>query len=88
VSEQERDRTPDVRRGRERLLSIRHPRVVKALAGINIDPETLPHAERFGNRLARDADAWIRAGGFAERGRISKGDAHRLFAHAFRGGGK
>lgn len=76
-------RTPEMRRGRERL-TVRNPRVEYALAGLDIDPAHVEETRRFGNRLMADAQRWMLRGGFSERRRISKSDAHRMFALACR----
>lgn len=78
----EGERTPEMRRGRERL-TVHNPRIEKALASHHIDPEHVAETRRFGNLLQAEADRWIMRGGFAERGRITKADAHRMFALAF-----
>ncbi len=70
-----------MRRGRERL-TVHNPRIEKALASHSIDPEHIAETRRFGNRLQAEADRWMLRGGFSERGRISKADAHRILASA------
>jgi len=75
-------RTPEMRRGRERL-TVHNPRIEMALASLGIDPVDVAETRRFGNRLQADADRWMLRGGFADRGRISKSDAHRMFVLAF-----
>ena len=75
-------RTPEMRRGRERL-TVHNPRIEKALASHVIDPEHVAETRRFGNRLQADADRWMLRGGFSENRRITKSDAHRMFLHAF-----
>lgn len=75
---------PPNAKGRERL-SARSPIIEQALACLPIDPETLPSAREFGNRLAADAKRWQHLrGGCGERGRISKADAARMLALALR----
>lgn len=86
MSLEKRARTPEMRRGRERL-TVRDPRVEHALAGLNIDNYDVEETRRFGNRLMADARRWMMRGGFADRGRIGKGDAHRLYVQAFSGRG-
>lgn len=46
----EGERTPEMRRGRERL-SVRNPRVDHALAGLSIDDRDIAETRRFGNVL-------------------------------------
>lgn len=77
-------RTPEMRGGRERL-TVRDPRIEKALASHSIDETNIEDVRRFGNKLQADADRWLLRGGFSERGRIYKSDAHRMFAAAFKG---
>jgi hypothetical protein len=84
MAQKEGDRTPEMRRDRERL-TVRSPRIETALASLCIDDDNIEEARRFGNKLQADADRWLQRGGFAERGRIYKSDAYRLFAHAFGG---
>ena len=59
-------------------LGIDHPETSKTLAALNLVGEPVADLRRFSNRLQLEADAWLRRGGGAERGRISKGDANRL----------
>lgn len=75
MSQQEGQRSPETRRGGR--LTIDHPETSKTLATLNLAGEPVADLRRFSNRLQLEADAW-RRGGFAERGRISKGDANRL----------
>jgi hypothetical protein len=77
------DRSLKMREGRARL-SVRDPHVDKLLAGLIIDESNIDAARRFGNRLQADARRWMARGGLAERGRITKRDAHQMFALAFK----
>lgn len=69
-------------------LGIDHPVTIKALAALSLADDELAQFRPFSNRLACDADAWARRGGFGERGRITKADAHRQFVAAFGGARK
>lgn len=82
MSHLEGARTPELRRGRERL-TVHNPRIEKALASHCIDPADVAETRRFGNRLQAEADRWVMRGGLSERGRITKSDAHRMFVLAF-----
>lgn len=87
MSPPEGDRTPKMRGGRERL-TVHRPPVELSLASITFDGFNLNETRRFGNRLLADAEAWMRRGGFtADRGRIDKATARRMFAHEFGKGG-
>lgn len=77
-----RDAPPERREGRNRL-SVDDPRTKKCLAALDLSGLDVTELSRFSNRLHREADAWMRRGGFGERGRISKLDAHRQFVAAF-----
>lgn len=82
----EGDRTPEMRRGpdsQRARLTARNPRVETALASLEIDGFNVSETRAFGNRLAAEAERWMMRGGFGERGRISKADAHRVFRDAF-----
>lgn len=64
-----------------------HP-VENFLQEAGFDGATIRHAMPWCNRLEADARRWMQRGGWAaDRGRITKVDAHRLFSHAFRQGG-
>ena len=80
----EGNRTPEMRRGRERLTA-RHPRIEQALASLALDDFDIADTRRFGNDLQAHADAWLRRKGPSEQGRISKQDANRLLALAMSG---
>lgn len=75
-------RSSEKREGRDRL-TVRDPLVGNALAGKNLDDINIGDVTKWGNRLAADARAWLSRGGFADRGRITQGDAHRMFVMAF-----
>lgn len=77
------DHTPERREGRPRL-TVNDPRVEALLAGITFEGANIGEARSFGNALQREADRWQRRGGFGERGRITKADAARMLALAFR----
>ena len=74
---------PETRRGGR--LSIDHPVTTKTLAALSLVDADLADFRRFSNRLALDADAWMRRGGSTERGRIGKREANRLLELALRG---
>jgi hypothetical protein len=76
------DRTPEMRQSRERL-SVSRDCVELALGSLPIDPDQVPETRRFGNRLAAEAERWSQRIPPAERGRIGKADAARMFAAAF-----
>lgn len=78
----EGDRTPEMRRGRERL-TVHHPRIEKDLASHVIDPDNVAEVRRFGNRVQAEADRWMLRGGFSDNRRITKADAHCAFIQAF-----
>jgi hypothetical protein len=59
--------------------------ITACLAGAAFDEAIINETTRWGNRLQADAERWMQRGGFGERGRINKADAHRLFAMAFSG---
>lgn len=85
MSSSEGDRTPKMRGGRERL-TVHRPQIEQSLASITFDGFNVEEARRFGNRLLADAERWMQRGGFAaDRGRISKNDARRMFAMEFEG---
>lgn len=73
--------SPERREGRTRL-SVRDPRTEKCLAGLNLSGVNVEEVRTFGNRLQREADAWMRQGGFTERSpRLRKWEAeHALKA--------
>lgn len=75
------DHTPERRKGR--TLSVSDPLVSRVLAGIATEGLDIAQTESWGKSLSSDARLWMRRGGFGERGRISKSDAHRMFAAAF-----
>lgn len=67
--------SPERREGRARL-SVRDPRTENCLAGLNLGGVNVEEVRTFGNRLQRDADAWMRRGGFSERSpRLRKWEA-------------
>lgn len=68
-------RTPEVRRGRERL-TVRNPRIETALASLNIDPINLDETRRFGNQIEAAVTRW-RVGRdlFTADRRLTKGEA-------------
>jgi len=70
-------------KGRKPVLGISDPRDEKSLAALNLNDLNVAETRRFGNRLQAEADRWMLRGGLSERGRITKGDACRLFALAF-----
>lgn len=75
----EGDRTPEMRRGRERL-TVRNPRVDSAVAGLAIDDEDVAEARRFGNAVLASFNRWSagrEVNSLSER-RLSKFDAGRL----------
>lgn len=72
---------PETRRGGR--LCIDHPVTTKTLAALSLAEPDLAEIRQFSNRLAREADAWMRRGGFSERSRIRKADANRMFYAAF-----
>lgn len=72
------------REGRARL-TVRDPRTEKALAGINLGGVNVEELRTFGNRLQREADAWMRRGGFSDRTpSLRKQDADRALRAALR----
>lgn len=72
------------REGRARL-TVRDPRTEKTLAGINLGGVNLEELRTFGNRLQREADAWMRRGGFSERSpRLRKWEAESALKAAIR----
>lgn len=72
------------REGRARL-TVRDPRTEKTLAGLNLGSANLEELRTFGNRLQREADAWMRRGGFSDRTpRLRKRDAERALRAALR----
>lgn len=72
------------REGRARL-TVRDPRTEKTLAGLNLGGANIEELRTFGNRLQREADAWMRRGGFSERTpRLRKQDAERALRSALR----
>lgn len=72
------------REGRARL-TVRDPRTEKTLAGLNLGGANVEELRTFGNRLQREADAWMRRGGFTERSpRLRKQDAERALRAALR----
>jgi membrane-bound lytic murein transglycosylase MltF len=75
---------PDRREGRVRL-SVRDPRTEKTLAGLNLGETNVEDLRSLCNRLQRDADAWMRRGGFSDRApRLRKQDADRALRAALR----
>lgn len=77
-----RDAPPERREGRNRL-SVDDPRTKKCLAALDLSGLNVTELSRFSNRLHRDADAWMRRGGFAERGRITRRDADLIWRSEF-----
>ena len=70
-------------KGRKPVLGISDPRVEKSLAALNLNDLNVAETRRFGNLLQAEADRWMLRGGFSENRRITKSDAHRMFAQAF-----
>jgi hypothetical protein len=76
--------SPEGREGRARL-SVRDPRTEKSLAGLNLVDVNVEELRTFGNRIQREADAWMRRGGFTERTpRLRKQDADHALRAALR----
>lgn len=72
------------REGRARL-TVRDPRTEKTLAGLNLGSSDIEELRTFGNQLQREADAWMRRGGFTERSpRLRKQEAERALMMALR----
>lgn len=72
------------REGRARL-SVRDPRTETCLAALNLSGVNVEEIRSFGNRLQRDADAWMRRGGFTDRSpRLRKQDAEHALRAALR----
>lgn len=84
MSAPEGRRDPETRQGRE-TLTVSRPYIEAALASLTVDGFDMHETRRFGNRLAAEAERWMKRGGFGERGRISKADAHRMLAQACHG---
>jgi hypothetical protein len=61
------------------------PLIDSCLADGGFDGEIIQQTRLWGNRLLADARRWMSRGGLAERGRITKRDAHQMFAQAFKG---
>jgi hypothetical protein len=58
------------------------------LAALDLSGCDVADLTRFGNRLHRDADAWLRrGGGFGERGWITKLDAEMMWRRELAGAG-
>lgn len=51
------------------------------LAGLGFPESTIATALPWANRLEADAQRWMQRGGFGQRGRISKADAHRILRY-------
>lgn len=91
---------PPERRGDRHTLSVDDPRTKSCLAALDLSGVDVADLRGFSNSLHRAADAWLRSGGFGERGRISKLDAELMWRKALaarptnsladyrRGGGK
>ena len=76
------DRARTHKRGEgSQTLRLDHPRTKSLLATLDLDGPGVADLCGFTNRLQRDADAWMRRGGFGERGRITKSDARWLLKH-------
>lgn len=71
-----------MRTGRDRL-TVRDPLVQSALAAIDIPGTDIDGVMRCGNRLAAAARLWVARGGYAERGRVTRADAERMYRRAF-----
>lgn len=69
----------------EGRLGIDDPRTKSCLAALDLEGVDVAGLRYFSNTLHRDADAWLRRGGFADRGRIDKVTARSMFATAFGG---
>lgn len=80
----ERDRTPEMRRGRERL-TVRNPRIEMALASLAIDDRNIEDARRFGNKVQAAVNRWM-AGRevITAAPRLSKADADRKLRALYR----
>lgn len=71
---------------RRRAVLTPRNRLIEAVLGGRFDEATLNDTTRWGNRLQAEALRWMLRGGFGDRGRITKGDAARMFANAFGAG--
>lgn len=75
---QEGDRTPEMRRGRERL-TVRNPRIEMALAGLQIDNEDIAQTRQFGNAITASVARWqVGRIGNSLPQRLDKASAARL----------
>jgi hypothetical protein len=67
---------------KERLTGTltRHNRPLESyLAGLNFDEGTIQQTVPFGNRLERDARAWMARGGLAQERRLTLRDAEHVW---------
>ncbi|WP_156500664.1 hypothetical protein [Croceicoccus bisphenolivorans] len=69
--------SPEKQKGRPRLC-VNDPLVISAVAAIDFEGFNITETKAWGNKLASAARLWMQRGGFGQRGRISKGDAHRM----------
>ncbi|MCT2559245.1 hypothetical protein N0B51_09635 [Tsuneonella sp. YG55] len=53
------------------------------MAALDLSGLDVTELSRFSNRLHREADAWMRRGGFGERGRITRRDADLIWRSEF-----
>lgn len=90
MSHLEGARTPEMRKGRERL-SVRSPYIEMALASLQIDDLHIEESRRFGNKVKAEVDRWLVGREvFTSAPRLSKADADRKFralVHQQIGGG-
>lgn len=47
--------------------NLHYPLIETTLAALTFNPSNIDDVRRFGNQLYRDAEAWMRRGGFKER---------------------
>lgn len=82
MSSLEGNRTPEMRQRRERL-SISRPCVELALGSLTIDGYDVAETRRFGNAVHASVDRFMVGRIASDNRRLSKSDAHRIWAHAF-----